>query len=92
MFGLSLTKILFTIVAVLVVWYGYKWMGRVQARRRAELEEHMRREMRQGSKRGLGGSGATAKAADLIPCETCGDYVPARGARGCGRADCPYPG
>ena len=92
MFGLSLTKILFTIVAVLAVWYGYRWIGRVQARRRVELEEHMRRETRQTSKRGLGGSGATAKAEDLIPCETCGAYVPERGARGCGRADCPYPG
>ena len=92
MFGFSLTKILFTIVAVLVVWYGYRWVGRIQARRQAELEEHMRRETRQTSKRGRGGSGTTAKAEDLIPCETCGSYVPARGARSCGRADCPYLG
>jgi uncharacterized protein len=92
MFGLSFTKIVFTIVAVLVVWYGYRWMGRVQARRRAELEEHMRREMRQTSKRGPDRSGGMAKAEDLVPCETCESYVPARGARSCGRADCPYPG
>jgi uncharacterized protein len=92
MFGLSFTKILFTIVAVLAVWYGYRWIGRVQARRQAELEEQMRRDIRQTSKRGPSGSGATAKVEDLIPCGTCGDYVPARGARGCGRADCPYPG
>jgi len=91
MFGLSLSKFLFTIVAVLAVWYGYRWIGRVQARRRAELEEHMRREVRQASKRGPSRNSATAKAKDLIPCGTCGDYVPARGARGCRRADCPYP-
>jgi uncharacterized protein len=92
MFGLSLSKLLFTIVAVLAVWYGYRWIGRVLARRRAELEEQMRLDIRQASKRGPGGSGATAKAEDLIPCGSCGDYVPARGARNCGRDDCPYPG
>jgi hypothetical protein len=92
MFGLSLTKILFTIVAVLAVWYGYRWIGRVQARRRVELDEQMRREMRQASKGGPDRSGGTTKAEDLVPCETCGSYVPARGARNCGRADCPYPG
>lgn len=92
MFGFSLTKLLFTTVAVLAVWYGYRWIGRVQARRQAELEEHMRRETRQASKRGPDRSGGTAKAEDLVPCETCGAYVPTPGARNCGRADCPYLG
>ena len=91
MFGLSLTKILFTVVAVLAVWYGYRWMARVQARRRAELDEHMRREMRQ-AKQGPGRSGGTTKAEDLVFCEPCESYVRARGARSCGRPDCPYPG
>ena len=92
MFGLSLTKILFTIVAVVAVWYGYRWFGRVQARRRVELEENMRRETRQTSRRGQNGSRTMAKYEDLIPCEICGSYVSPRGARSCGRADCPYPG
>jgi len=29
-------------------------------------------------------------AEDMIACRVCGAYVPARGARSCGRADCPY--
>jgi uncharacterized protein len=92
MFGFSFSKTLFTILAVLAVWYGYRWIGRVQARRQAELEEHMRRETRQASKRGPGRTAGTAKTEELIPCEACGAYVPAHGARNCGRADCPYPG
>lgn len=92
MFGLSLTKILFTIMVVLAVWYGYRWIGRVHARRRVELDEQMRREMRQASKRRPDRSGGATKAEDLVPCGTCGSYVPARGPRNCGRADCPYPG
>ncbi len=27
---------------------------------------------------------------DMIKCRACGVYVPARGARDCGYADCPY--
>ena len=26
----------------------------------------------------------------MARCDTCQTYVPAEGARGCGRADCPY--
>jgi uncharacterized protein len=92
MFGFSFSKTLFTILAVLVVWYGYRWIGRAQARRQAELEQKMRRETRQASTRGPGGTARTAKTEDLIPCETCGAYVPAHGARSCGRAECPYTG
>ena len=92
MFGLSFSKVLFTILAVLAVWYGYRWYGRVQARRRAELDEHMRRDVRGAAAGGPRRTAGTAKVEDLIPCETCGAYVPARGARACGRAGCPYPG
>ena len=27
----------------------------------------------------------------MARCATCQTYVPAQGARGCGRAECPYP-
>ena len=27
----------------------------------------------------------------MARCATCQTYVPAEGARGCGRAECPYP-
>jgi uncharacterized protein len=36
MFGLSLNKILFTVVALAVVWFAFKWLGRVKAHREAE--------------------------------------------------------
>jgi hypothetical protein len=92
MFGLGFSKVLFTIFAVLVVWYGYRWYGRVQARRRAELDEHMRRDVRGAAAGGPRRATGADKVEDLVPCGTCGAYVPVRGARACGRAGCPYPG
>lgn len=86
MFGFSLTKLLFTIAAIAAVWYGFKWMGRVQAKRdsariRQEAED----------KAGGGGRrGEIPNAEEMIKCATCGIYIAADGAGSCGRADCPY--
>ncbi|MGF1641431.1 MAG: hypothetical protein ACFCUO_10835 [Rhodospirillales bacterium] len=92
MFGLGVTKILFTLVVVVVVWYGWRWLGRVQARRRVEREAAMRSEVgREPPGRG-NGRAAAAAAEDLVRCETCGAYVAARRARHCGRTGCPYMG
>ena len=90
MFGFSLTKVLFTIAAVLVVWYGFKWVARVQAQRRDQAQNILRSaSARTPSGRGKTGSRA---AEDMVRCRVCGDYVAAGAATACGRADCPYPG
>jgi hypothetical protein len=87
MFGLSIGKLIFTVAVVAAVFYGWKWVGRIQTQR-SQVKS-------QGPKK------ATAKpaeqatvtdAVDMTQCPACGDYVPARGARSCGRDDCPYPG
>ncbi|MBT3305808.1 MAG: hypothetical protein HN377_04925, partial [Alphaproteobacteria bacterium] len=31
-------------------------------------------------------------AEEMRECDTCGAFVATRGARSCGRDDCPYPG
>ena len=32
------------------------------------------------------------EAEDMVACKICGTYVAAKGARSCGRADCPWRG
>ena len=81
MFGFSLTKLLFTAAVIAAVWYGYKWIGRIQSMRAAEDK--------------LGGnqprSGPPA-VEDMIRCPVCDSFVAAPAAASCGREDCPYPG
>lgn len=80
-----LAKLLFTAAAVVIVWYGFRWLGRAQARRRVEDERRMRRD---GTRR----EAPRAAVEDMLACPACGTYVARDTARNCGRADCPYPG
>jgi len=82
MLGFSIGKLLFTAAVVAAVIFGWKWLNRVQAVRGG------------GSPRKTQGASPppAVEAVDMTPCPACGDYVPAKGARNCGRADCPYPG
>ncbi|MCP5372523.1 MAG: hypothetical protein H6907_12405 [Hyphomicrobiales bacterium] len=95
MFGLSLTKILFTIIAVAAIWYGFKWLNRVQdnrdARPRGRVNGGGRPKARGGPSRAAP-EAADPDVEDMVACPTCGDFVTARGARSCGRDNCPYPG
>ncbi len=87
MFGFSLTKLLFTVAVIMIVWYGFKWLGRVQAQRNAEVKG---KPADSGRKTPRGA--ATAQVEDMVECATCGSFVPARGATNCGQAGCPYIG
>ncbi len=86
MFGFSLQKLLFTILIIAIVWYGFKMLARLQERR--DSEKTLRRAP---SNRGRD-KDKPADAEDMVACATCGAFVPARRARSCGRDDCPYPG
>ncbi len=86
MFGLSIGKLLPTALVVVVVFYGWKWVGRVQAQRTEALKQAKTR------RRNRPTPPPAADAVDMVQCPVCGDYVPARGATSCGRDDCPYPG
>lgn len=84
MLGLSLGKLLFLAIVITVVWYGFKYVQRVEEVRRA-----LRREMERRQGRAQPGP-RTIKAEDLVKCAHCGAYVPANSANSCGRADCPW--
>jgi len=80
MLGFSLPKLLVLVLIVLAVWYGFKWIGR--------LDKERRRSVRDG-----GAAGEPKKAVeDMVKCPVCDAYVPALGATKCDRADCPYTG
>ena len=83
MFGFSLSKLLFTVLVIGAVWYGFKWIGRLQNRSGA------------GGRVGKAGAPPSEapqplEAQDMVPCPMCGDYVAAGGDVACPRADCPY--
>lgn len=80
MFGFSLGKILLLAAVVAAVWYGYRWWQRVQKVTRDE-EAILARE------RARAPSGE-----DMVKCPACDTYLSPKGARSCGRTECPYPG
>ncbi len=88
MFGFSFSKLLLTVAAIAIVWYGWKWMNRVQARRQGELDGAGRRPVGRDSRRKRRARQPATE--DLIQCAVCGSYVPAAGGGVCDRADCPF--
>ncbi len=82
MFAVSLGKLLFFAVLVGIVWIAFRYKARVEEIRRAVREELQRREAPRRA--------PTVEAEDLVKCGQCGAYVAARGAKSCGRADCPW--
>ena len=104
MFGFSLTKLIFTAAVIAFIWYGFKWVGRVQARREAEHRARLR-EGRLGEGRhgeGRHGEGQSRPedgpaeapveetAHDMVKCSICGDFVSPEATQGCDRPGCPY--
>lgn len=88
MFGFSLQKILVLVAIVAAVWYGFKWVSRLQAARDAEAKTQGKRAAK---RRAPGRPSAPADdAEDMVQCPVCRAYVQARGASSCGRSDCPY--
>ncbi len=80
MFGFSLNKLLLTTVIILAIWYGFKWVGRLdRARKKKALKDE-----------GGEPESRSAEAESLVKCPACGTYVSPGGTGPCGREDCPY--
>ena len=74
MFGLpSLSKLLILVAAVLIVWYGFKLVWRLDATRKAAVKKGSR----------------AASRLETVECPRCGVYVAAGSRSGCVRDDCP---
>jgi hypothetical protein len=74
-------KLIVLILVILAVWYGYKYVNRVN-----EIREALRRKAAPRPERG---GARRIKAEDMTKCRACGAYV-AEGAASCGRPDCPF--
>ncbi len=85
MFGLSFAKLLVLVGLILVVWYGFKFVARLQALHAAA--ERRRTEGARGTEARSSERGREIE--ELVKCRVCGSYVPAQGPAPCGRADCP---
>jgi hypothetical protein len=78
MFGLSLGKLVFTIIVVIVVWKAFAYVGRL-AQERQQANAVPRRPAsspRRGTKRTI----------DLVECPRCGAYVDPQEGCHCERA------
>lgn len=76
--GLSLTKILFTILIAVVVWKGFALVGRLARERQAQ---QLRRQASQPSK---AGQAARTRTIELVECPRCGAYFDPRQGCACG--------
>ena len=75
MFGFG--KILVLAVIIAAVWYGFKFVGRLQAKRQEELKN-------------AGREGNSKDAGDMVKCPQCAAFVVAGGAAKCSKSECPY--
>ncbi|KAA0598181.1 hypothetical protein FZ942_03580 [Azospirillum lipoferum] len=102
---MSLSKILLLALVIGAVWFGWRWVNRVQeigrsrnAARRQDgphqsgPHQSGRRDAASGgtSSRSAGASVPTMEAEDMEKCPECGAYVAPRSAVSCGRPACPY--
>ncbi|MCZ6885616.1 MAG: hypothetical protein O7E53_04525 [Alphaproteobacteria bacterium] len=78
MFGFSLQKLLVLGLIIAAIWYGFKWVGKLDRDRKERLRQSR------------DGAASDGDGQDLAECTLCGTYVTARLSR-CpdGRADCP---
>ncbi len=82
MLGLGFSKLVFLVVVILVVWYGFKWLNRSGAAPTRQRDAKPR----------AGTTNRTSVGAeDMVKCTVCDTYVVARDPRNCGRSGCPYP-
>jgi hypothetical protein len=92
MFGLSVSKVLFTILAIGVVLYGFNWLSRRRTDLHSELGKRKSPRVRRRQTAGASKGNNHTSVEDLIQCRVCGSYVSPGTAGGCDRQDCPYVG
>ncbi|ALG70798.1 hypothetical protein VY88_05135 [Azospirillum thiophilum] len=91
---ISLSKILLLALVIGVVWFGWRWVNRIQAigrARSAPRRQDGRRDAAAGpAARDARPHPAAMEAEDMEKCPECGAYVAPRSAVSCGRPSCPY--
>jgi uncharacterized protein len=92
MFGIpSIQKLIVLAAVIALVWYGFKFVGRLQDQRKANGGLGARAARRRKTRgRSSSAEPAVQDAEDMVACPVCQAYVQARGATRCDRSDCPY--
>jgi hypothetical protein len=85
MFDLGFSKLVVLAIIIAGVWYGFKYVQRVDTVKRA-----LEREIAARRARAQGDPPAARKVEDLVKCERCGAFVAGRGNAACARPDCPW--
>jgi len=83
MFGFSFAKIAVLIAIIAFVWFGFRFLARLEAGRAPGRLGRRRRRIK-AAKTG------EAPAEPMVECPTCGVFMPAADTNPCDRADCPY--
>lgn len=78
MLGLSLSKILFTILIAVAVWKGFALISRLARERQAQQLR------RQASEPGRPRPGGRPRTIELVECRRCGAYFDPREGCACG--------
>jgi len=87
MFGFSPTKLLFTALIIAAVWYGFKWLGRMQEQQKKRPHPPQQNNTKSQAAQS---TSADAEYEELVACSKCGDFVIADKKSGCGKDGCPY--
>ncbi len=83
MFGISFWKIVVLVAVVAAVWFGFRWLQRLEGERR-------RREEGKSAPASRIGRAGRSEIEELAACRVCGAFV-SPSSNACGRADCPLP-
>ena len=82
MFGFSLFKLFILVVVLAVIWYGFKFLGRLEKYRKVKLVASKTSENENLAQ--------NMDAGDMIRCPICGIYVAVDNSMDCGQRNCPY--
>ncbi len=86
MFGISFAKVLVLVAVIAIVWFGFKYLQRVEAMRSGGLAD----KRRPASPKRAEPETVQAVTHDMTACRVCGTYVEANRTTSCGRADCIF--
>ncbi len=80
MFGLpSISKLLVLVGAILIVWYGFKLLTRLENARKAKSGPELKQELK-----------AQGDGLETVKCSVCGIFLATDVLSNCGREGCPY--
>lgn len=93
MFGFSFTKLLVLAAIVAAVWYGFKYVGRLERMQKGARktgERSFTERLRKATRAKTGEPGEAGRIEDTEQCPKCSAYVLVEGVENCGRPGCPY--